>query len=94
MPFLRENLWLRNKPSSSHQTTTPRNPGALPVLPPLLHPEQHGAKAHRAGAQAPGQPQDDPHQVWVDEGFAGPSVRPPEHRCFLRVATLTAGSAG
>lgn len=74
MPFLRENLWIRDQPPRSHQTTTPGNPCALPLLPPLIHAQQHRAEAHTEGAQAPDQPQDDTNQVWVDQSDARSGV--------------------
>ena len=46
----------------------------MSLLPSILYSQQHREKAHCKGAQAPGQPEDDPDQIWVDEGVARPGV--------------------
>ena len=74
MPILRENLRIRDKPASPHPTAAPGDPCALPLLSPVLHQEQHGAAPHRQGAQARGQPQDDPRQVREQTGPARPAL--------------------
>lgn len=74
MPILRENLRLRDELACPHPTEAPGHPRALPLLPPVLHQEQHGAAPHRPGAQARGQPQDDPRQVREQAGAARPAL--------------------
>ena len=70
MPILRENIRIRDKLASPHPTEAPGDPRALSLLSPIIHQEQHGEAPHRPGAQARGQPQDDPRQVRQQTGAA------------------------
>lgn len=74
MPILRENLRIRDELACPHPTEAPGDPRALPLLSPVLYQEQHGAAPHRPGAQARGQPKDDPRQVREQAGPARPAL--------------------
>ena len=74
MPILRENLRIRDELARPHPTAAPGDPRALPLLSPVIHQEQHGEAPHRPGAQARGQPQDDPRQVRQQGGAARPAL--------------------
>lgn len=77
MPILRENVRVRDQPAGAHPAAAPGHPRAVPLLPPQLHQEQHGAETHRPGAQTPDQPQADPRQVREQAGAARPALPGP-----------------
>jgi hypothetical protein len=90
MSVLRADLRLRDEPARAHPPAPSGHPRALPLLPPLVHAQQHRAPPYCPRAPPPGQSQDDPDQVWPDEGDAGPTV----HGRHEPVSALTAAVAG
>lgn len=52
VPAVRPAVRLRDEPAGAHTPAASGNTRAMPVLQSNVHPQQHGQKAHRPGAQA------------------------------------------
>lgn len=90
--ILRAHLRLRNQPARAHPSAPPGHQGALSLLPPLIHAQQHGAPAHCARTPSPGRLKDAAHQVWADQGSAGPELR--RRHAGQSVAAMTRRAGG